>query len=1318
MEELLGNLGVSVESENDVQKAVLRKKIEESIKFDDENDIISFPITNIIPKLSKQYMDILIMELQSEMLNDSTENIDDNLVNHKISFIEQYVAANLDYYSHSDDTSKSLISSELSVTSNNRKREISSDSVYFGNFSNSSKSSTLLNETGPTYKKCYTGNSIMENKNHDRVSHLSIEDSIRLLSSTNNNIQSFRRMQSSSTSSSSYSQHSEISQSSLGLDKVVSSNPSLTNKAESLIANEYLQALNEEAKAEFDARMNNRLDLLQESEEKVEEQEHKDEENSHTISVRRCPLCDKEFSNGFEDEEIMSKHVDRCLRRNHTDASQIDIQSPDPRTSSSSSSRVSKQVHVGGKVLEENKLVEDDWENKDFLHRISSCSEIGDAQDEEEVGEGEGGIDNGDGSRLTWCETGFGTKCYESTWNALHEYQKEGCRWMYKLYQEGVGGILGDEMGLGKTAQLCAHFGSLAELRSRETSMGENSNRDGGGIFLIVAPATVLHHWLNEMHRWCPLMRTVIFHDISPTGSILNKKSEKVIEAAIRRLQLDNTTRNNNTTIHGTGLSIIITYDGLRRHRDSLLRIEWTAICLDEGQKIRNPTTEITSLCKELPSYHRIILSGTPIQNSLRELWSLFDFVYPGRLGFLTTFELEFANPIRAGGYTNASKLQVELAVQSATMLQRMVKPFLLRRRKCDLTDIARLPGKTEQILFCKLSPMQREIYHTIISSQEVQAVLSRRMSAFRAIITLRKLCNHPAMVYRTGKIIWDTKPVPTTTETGKSNNVKIPKNKKSPKNKKTKKSSEKSSKTSKNTKSSKNYQKDQEDSNDDDSDYDDDDDNVVDLRGFDNEEDFECNDDNDDEDGLLSPSSSSSGLEGISWSDSGKLLVLHKVLPLWFSEGHKVLLFSQTQSMLGLIEAMMKEFGYRYMRMDGSTSVSKRSSIVDTFNADPTIFVMLLTTRTGGVGISLTSANRVVLIDPDWNPMVDMQARERAWRIGQERDVVIYRLITRGTIEEKIYQRQIFKVLLSNRILNNPKQKAMFTKTDLKELFELNDEEECPSHMQSQSRASGRTISTVDNDLPEEGEVSLTTQSTKSNNNNNDFGEINANIDTHTHEVVVDDTEGVISGDNKRDKRLLEALFNGEAITGVYNHNYIESYNEHSQVRQYAQRAVESAVQRLQHSNAPSSSALSSSSSCALPRFGAVISSSVTTTQATSSSSILSSIRSQTSSTANNSSSFHIVPPPPPNANTNLTSFATFQNHRNGQDFFSLRDNIKQRLDGLFNDRSLVSSNRLTSEYILSRFHDLSDQHAPVFKEILKSVATLTRGIWIRNNP
>ncbi|RXG72266.1 DNA excision repair protein ERCC-6 [Armadillidium vulgare] len=175
----------------------------------------------------------------------------------------------------------------------------------------------------------------------------------------------------------------------------------------------------------------------------------------------------------------------------------------------------------------------------------------------------------------------------------------------------------------------------------------------------------------------------------------------------------------------------------------------------------------------------------------------------------------------------------------------------------------------------------------------------------------------------------------------------------------------------------------------------------------------------------------------------SGKMIVLHSILRLWKKQNHKVLLFTQSRQMLCILEKFLTEESYEYLKMDGGTSVGSRQSIIDKFNNTPSIFIFLLTTRVGGLGVNLTGADRVIIYDPDWNPSTDTQARERAWRIGQKRHVTIYRLLTAGTIEEKIYHRQIFKQFLTNRVLKDPKQQRFFKTNDLFELFTLNEGEQ-----------------------------------------------------------------------------------------------------------------------------------------------------------------------------------------------------------------------------------------------------------------------------------
>ena len=177
-------------------------------------------------------------------------------------------------------------------------------------------------------------------------------------------------------------------------------------------------------------------------------------------------------------------------------------------------------------------------------------------------------------------------------------------------------------------------------------------------------------------------------------------------------------------------------------------------------------------------------------------------------------------------------------------------------------------------------------------------------------------------------------------------------------------------------------------------------------------------------------------GCEGCMMRRSSKMLVMNEVLHIWRKEGHKVLVYTQTVSMLNIIEHYVKEQGFSYCRMDGSTPIVKRQALVDLFNTRGDVFLFLLTTRVGGLGINLIGADRVILFDPDWNPSVDIQARERCWRIGQKKPVTVYRLITSGTIEEKIYHRQIFKTVLSNRVLGEGNDLCSFTSTNLNDLF------------------------------------------------------------------------------------------------------------------------------------------------------------------------------------------------------------------------------------------------------------------------------------------
>ena len=518
---------------------------------------------------------------------------------------------------------------------------------------------------------------------------------------------------------------------------------------------------------------------------------------------------------------------------------------------------------------------------------------------------------------------------------SLFDYQKTGVQWLHELFSQQAGGIIGDEMGLGKTIQIIAFLAGLHYSKKLTKPV------------IVVCPATVMKQWVNEFHRWWPPFRVTILH--SSGSGMINVRSESNREDRLLEQVWDPSRRNQPLTasqksakritrpILEEGGVLVTTYSGLQSYGPLLIPVDWSYAVLDEGHKIRNPDTAITIYCKELRTPNRIILSGTPMQNNLIELWSLFDFVFPMRLGTLVSFRNQFDIPIRQGGYANASNLQVQTAFKCAETLKDAISPYLLQRFKIDVA--ADLPKKSEQVLFCNLTKRQRKDYEGFLRSGDVDAIMTGKRQVLYGIDILRKICNHP---------------------------------------------------------------------------------DLVNHKGL-------------------------SHKPGYSYGDSeksGKMQVVGSLLELWRDTGHKALLFAQHRIMLDILEKFIRNIGgIRYRRMDGNTPISLRQSMVDEFNTDPGLHVFLLTTKVGGLGVNLTGADRVIIYDPDWNPSTDLQARERAWRLGQKRAVTIYRLMIAGTIEEKIYHRQIFKQFLTNKVLKDPKQRQTFHLSDLHDLFTLGKE-------------------------------------------------------------------------------------------------------------------------------------------------------------------------------------------------------------------------------------------------------------------------------------
>ncbi|KAJ1397844.1 SNF2-related, N-terminal domain [Sesbania bispinosa] len=695
-----------------------------------------------------------------------------------------------------------------------------------------------------------------------------------------------------------------------------------------------------------------------------------------------------------------------------------------------------KRVSCEDMQLEEN-------ENANGCLDTSSCENL-EAQDDEHAE-----------YESSYVTLEGGLKIPDNIFEALFDYQKVGVQWLWELHCQRAGGIIGDEMGLGKTIQVLSFLGALHFSGMYKPS-------------IIVCPVTLLRQWKREAKKWYPKFHVELLHDSAQDSSPRKKRAKSDESDYESNSSSDNDygksapSRNgrkwesliNRVTRSESGL-LITTYEQLRILGDQLLDIEWGYAVLDEGHKIRNPNAEITLVCKQLQTIHRIIMTGAPIQNKLTELWSLFDFVFPGKLGVLPVFEAEFAVPISVGGYANASPLQVSTAYRCAVVLRDLIMPYLLRRMKADVN--AQLPKKTEHVLFCSLTSEQVSAYRAFLASTEVEEILDGHRNSLSGIDVMRKICNHPDLLER---------------------------------------------------------------------------DHAFRNPDYGNPE------------------------------RSGKMKVVAQVLNVWKEQGHRVLLFTQTQQMLDIFEIFLTNSGHIYRRMDGLTPIKQRMALIDEFNDSSEVFIFILTTKVGGLGTNLTGADRVIIFDPDWNPSTDMQARERAWRVGQKRDVTVYRLITRGTIEEKVYHRQIYKHFLTNKILKNPQQKRFFKARDMKDLFTLNVDGD------TQSTETSNIFSQISEDINVVG----------THKDSQDEHKYNPTAELGSEDVAVgndgESERGSFRGKGKEkvgnsngvdeETNILKSLFDANGIHSAVNHDLIMNAHDEEKVRleeqasQVAQRAAE----------------------------------------------------------------------------------------------------------------------------------------------------------------
>ena len=499
----------------------------------------------------------------------------------------------------------------------------------------------------------------------------------------------------------------------------------------------------------------------------------------------------------------------------------------------------------------------------------------------------------------------------------LRSYQVAGVNWLGFLNKYKLHGILCDDMGLGKTLQ------TICMLASDHRNLADNTGYNAQS--LVVCPATLGGHWMEEVTKFVSKQFLNPFLYFGPPGA-----------RAGLRPQIPH---------HNL---IITSYDIVRNDVEFFGSIKWNYLVLDEGHVIKNTKSKTAIAIRQLVSSHRVILTGTPIQNGVVELWALFDFLMPGYLGTEKQFTAKYARPILNSREAKSSSKDQEAGALAMEALHRQTLPFILRRVKEDV--LSDLPPKITQDYFCELSPLQVQLYEDFTRSQagQVGSTGQGNTHVFQALQYLKKVCNHPKLVL---------------------------------------------------TKSHPEYE------------------SVLGAHL------------NGNLDNLLNI------------EHSAKLSALKQLLTDLGISGeeqvvsqHRALVFCQLKTMLDILETDLLKAHLptvTYLRLDGSVPPGQRHSIVSQFNNDPSIDLLLLSTSVGGLGLNLTGADTVIFVEHDWNPMKDLQAMDRAHRIGQKKVVNVYRLITRNTLEEKIMSLQKFKLHTARTIITSDNSSIASMQTD-----------------------------------------------------------------------------------------------------------------------------------------------------------------------------------------------------------------------------------------------------------------------------------------------
>lgn len=604
------------------------------------------------------------------------------------------------------------------------------------------------------------------------------------------------------------------------------------------------------------------------------------------------------------------------------------------------------------------------------------------------------------------------------TGGKMKKYQLEGLEWLKSLWMNGLCGILADEMGLGKTLQAISMIAFFKE-------------HNIAGPFLVAAPLSTVRNWVEEFKHWTPTINTILYHGSKDERERMRRKSMKMPQQAQPDFPV-----------------VVTSYEICMNDRKFLANYQWRYIIVDEGHRLKNMNCK---LIKELMTYNsanRLLITGTPLQNNIAELWSLLHFLLPEVFNDLDSFErwFDFSSVLEDKAADGSNGKQKNNLVST---MHAILKPFLLRRVKTDVESS--LPKKREYVLYAPLTPEQKDLYREILggtsrsylegkaverieaksrsTSLKRKAINSGRSTPAKSVKASRD--STPASIGSAGSRRGVRKTARTSyrdvtdrefnarlreIEQG-NDNVNL--DQASPSADSQDMSSDEAEeveraqtlKLAKKEISSKKLQN-----------------PIMQAR-------LACNSPH----SFYWPWKPTTVAEQESGdypqvdesliTSSGKILLLDTLLPRLFKLGHKVLIFSQFKTTLDILETYAIELrGWKACRIDGSVAQDDRYTQITNFNTDKSYNLFLLSTRAGGQGINLTAADTVVLFDSDWNPQQDLQAMDRAHRIGQTRPVIVYRLATRGTVEETLLSKADGKRKLEKLVIQKGKFKSLLS--------------------------------------------------------------------------------------------------------------------------------------------------------------------------------------------------------------------------------------------------------------------------------------------------